>query len=81
MCFEGAHKKNGKVRCSKKWASAYISLVWGAAPSQPTPTNFGVANEVADVVKCAKFHVDRLRDFGLSGISRVSTGSKVAPRW
>jgi hypothetical protein len=47
-----------------------------AAPSPPISTNFGESHEIADASYSAKFHVDRLRDFGLAGarISHVHLG-------
>jgi hypothetical protein len=46
---------------------AYISPIWGAAPSQPIITIFGMFNGLADLINCAKFQNDWLRGFCLVG--------------
>lgn len=46
--------------------SGYISLFRGAAPSQWMPTIFGISSKLADVINHAKFHIDKLRGFGLT---------------
>jgi hypothetical protein len=39
----------------EKYIYAYISSMWGAAPSQPIVTIFGRCSGLADVINCAKF--------------------------
>jgi hypothetical protein len=47
----------------KQGIYAYISPIWGAVPSQPIVTVFGMFSDRADIINCAKFQNDRLRGF------------------
>jgi hypothetical protein len=51
----------------KKVFSGYISPICGAAHSQPIPTVFDTLRNPVDLINRAKFHIDRLRGFGLAG--------------
>ena len=54
------YKKVGYSKVQEEKDKSIFLLIWRAASSQPIPTIFGISSEVADVIKCAKFHVDRL---------------------
>jgi hypothetical protein len=38
-----------------------IFHVWGADPTEPIVIIFGTSRDLADVINCAKFHIDRSR--------------------
>jgi hypothetical protein len=42
--------------------------MWGADPTEPIVIIFDTSRDLANVISCAKFHVDRSRDYGGSGI-------------
>jgi hypothetical protein len=56
--------KKGEVR---QGIYAYISHIWGAAPSQPTENIFGRFSGLAYAIKCANFQNDRSKGFCLVG--------------
>jgi hypothetical protein len=60
VCRTGNEKRSSTVRLN---IYAYISPIWGAAPSQPIVTIFGMSCGLADIINCAKFHNDRSRGF------------------
>jgi hypothetical protein len=63
VCRLGNEKK-GKVKQGKgKGIYAYISPIWGAAPTHPIVTIFGMFSGLADIINCAKFQNDRSRGF------------------
>jgi hypothetical protein len=61
----------------------YISRIWGADPTKPIVIIFGTSRELADVINCAKFHIDRSRGYGGAGVqkSHVPMGKRSRPQY
>jgi hypothetical protein len=53
--------KNGK---GKHLRQLYISRIWGADSIEPIVIICVTSRDLADVINCAKFHIDRSRGYG-----------------
>jgi hypothetical protein len=48
----------------------YISRIWGADPTEPIVVIFGTSRDLADLINCAKFHIDGSKDYGVAGVQK-----------
>jgi hypothetical protein len=57
--------------------------MWGANPTERMAIIFGTSRNLADVINCAKFHIDRPRGYGGAGIqkSHVPIGKRSRPQY
>jgi hypothetical protein len=53
----------------------------GADPTEPIVITFDISRDLNDIINCAKFHIDRLRGYGVAEVqkSHVPIGKRSRP--
>lgn len=57
-----------KLEKLKKAHRCYTSSTYGAATAKPTELITGIFRDLVNIANCAKFSVDQLRVFGVTGV-------------
>jgi hypothetical protein len=72
--------KNKKKK-GKHSSLPYISPIWGEDPTEQIVIIFGTSRDLADVINCAKFHIDRSRGYDGPDVqkSHVPIGKRSRP--
>jgi hypothetical protein len=50
----------------------------GADPIEPIVIIFGTSRDLADIINCAKFHIDRSRGYGVGGGPKIACSHRKA---
>jgi hypothetical protein len=48
-----------------------ISRIWGADPTEPIVIIFGTSRDLANIINCAKLHIDRSRGDGGAEVQKL----------